>query len=225
VAEGATRARGVCALTFIYSAPRASVAASQPLRRRSRSPNRSALNYAPRSVRHQFVLAVDGRLAKQRAPLTGCTSAARLKLPPRPPRPWGEPAIKMFVREALDEALKLESALARLRMPNRIALLHYSPIQATVEGEPLEIYPFLGSSCLEKPINRYQLDAVLHGHAHHGAPEGRTSAQVPSITSRCRCSSATSRIAPPFGLSKWNAKRQPQPTQRRRARRSLIALG
>ena len=93
--------------------------------------------------------------------------------------PWGELAIKSFVREALDEALKLESALARLRTPNRIAVLHYSPIQATVEGEPLEIYPFLGSSRLEDPINRYEVDAVLHGHAHHGSPEGRTSTEIP----------------------------------------------
>jgi len=93
--------------------------------------------------------------------------------------PWGEQAIKMFVREALDEALKLESALARLRTPNRIALLHYSPIEATVTGEPREIFPFLGSSRLEEPLNRYKVDAVLHGHAHHGSPEGRTSAQVP----------------------------------------------
>src|SRR5215216_5458212 len=50
--------------------------------------------------------------------------------------PWGELAIKAFVREALDEALKLESALARLRTRHRIGLLHYAPIQATVEGEP-----------------------------------------------------------------------------------------
>jgi Icc-related predicted phosphoesterase len=93
--------------------------------------------------------------------------------------PWGELAIKAFVREALDEALKLESALARLRTSNRIALLHYAPIVETVVGEPLEIYPFLGSSRLEEPLNRYQVDAVLHGHAHHGTPEGRTRAQVP----------------------------------------------
>jgi Icc-related predicted phosphoesterase len=93
--------------------------------------------------------------------------------------PWGEPAIKAFVREALDEALKLESALARLRTSNRIAVLHYSPIASTVEGEPLEIYPFLGSSRLEDPINRYEVEAVLHGHAHQGRPEGRTAAQVP----------------------------------------------
>lgn len=93
--------------------------------------------------------------------------------------PWGEQTIKLFVREAVDEALKLESALARLRTPNRIALMHYSPIKATVEGEPPEIFPFLGSSRLEEPVNRYQVDAVLHGHAHHGSPEGRTAANVP----------------------------------------------
>jgi len=93
--------------------------------------------------------------------------------------PWGEPAIKSFVRESVDEMLKLESALARLRTPNRIALLHYAPIQATVEGEPLEIFPFLGSSRLEEPINRYEVCAVVHGHAHHGSPEGRTRANIP----------------------------------------------
>ena len=58
---------------------------------------------------------------------------------------WGEPAIKLFVQEALHEAMKLESALAKLRTPRRIALLHYSPIAGTVEGEPLEIFAFLGS--------------------------------------------------------------------------------
>jgi Icc-related predicted phosphoesterase len=93
--------------------------------------------------------------------------------------PWGEQAIKSFVREAVEEALKLESSLARLRMPRRICLLHYAPIQATVEGEPAEIYPFLGSSRLEEPVNRYGVSAVLHGHAHHGSPEGRTSAGIP----------------------------------------------
>lgn len=86
---------------------------------------------------------------------------------------WGEEAIKVFVREAIDESLKLESALARLRTPHRIALLHYSPIQATVEGEPCEIWPYLGSSRLEEPLLRYPVEAVFHGHAHHGRPEGR----------------------------------------------------
>jgi Icc-related predicted phosphoesterase len=93
--------------------------------------------------------------------------------------PWGEEAVKRFVREAVDEALKLESALARLRTPTRIAILHYSPIADTVEGEPREIYPYLGCSRLEEPLARYQMTAVFHGHAHHGRPEGRTSNGTP----------------------------------------------
>jgi len=93
--------------------------------------------------------------------------------------PWGEGAIKQFVNEALQEALKLEHALAKLRTPRRIALLHYSPIIATVQGEPVEIYPFLGTSRLEEPLIRYPVDAVFHGHAHRGAPEGKTVNGVP----------------------------------------------
>jgi Icc-related predicted phosphoesterase len=98
---------------------------------------------------------------------------------PRALGPWGETIIKQFVHEAVNEALKLEAALARLRTSQRIALLHYSPIQSTVEGEPLEIYPFVGSSRLEEPLNRYPVSLVIHGHAHRGQPEGRTSANVP----------------------------------------------
>ena len=98
---------------------------------------------------------------------------------PRALGPWGEDIFKRFVHEAVEEALKLESALARLRTPHRIAALHYAPTVATVQGEPLEIYPFLGSSRLEEPINRYQVSAVVHGHAHRGQPEGRTTAGVP----------------------------------------------
>jgi Icc-related predicted phosphoesterase len=93
--------------------------------------------------------------------------------------PWGEDIIKQFVREAVDEALKLESALARLRHKPRIAVLHYSPIQETVEGEPVEIFPFLGSSRLEEPLTRYPVDAVFHGHAHRGRPEGKTAQGIP----------------------------------------------
>ena len=93
--------------------------------------------------------------------------------------PWGEPTVKAFVREALDEALKLESALSRLRTQHRFAILHYAPIQDTVDGEPLEILPFLGCSRLEEPLNRYPLTAVFHGHAHHGQYEGKTKSGVP----------------------------------------------
>jgi Icc-related predicted phosphoesterase len=93
--------------------------------------------------------------------------------------PWGEDIIKSFVREAVNEAFKLESALARLRAPHRVALLHYSPIRATVEGEPLEIFPYLGSSRLEEPLARYPVTAVIHGHAHNGALDGHTASGIP----------------------------------------------
>jgi Icc-related predicted phosphoesterase len=92
---------------------------------------------------------------------------------------WGEPAIKLFVQEALNEAMKLESALAKLRTRRRIALLHYSPVVGTVQGEPVEIFPFLGSSRLEEPLLRYPMDAVFHGHAHRGTLEARTMNGVP----------------------------------------------
>src|SRR5436309_785042 len=97
---------------------------------------------------------------------------------PRALGPWGEAIIKQFVREAVDEALKLEAALARVRTTHVIALLHYSPVQQTVEGEPLEIYPFLGSSRLEEPINRYPVSLVVHGHAHRGQLEATTKSGV-----------------------------------------------
>ena len=92
---------------------------------------------------------------------------------------WGEPTIKMFVQEALHEAMKLESALAKLRTRRRLAILHYSPVASTVQGEPPEIFPFLGSSRLEEPLLRYPVDAVFHGHAHRGTIEGRTISGVP----------------------------------------------
>lgn len=92
---------------------------------------------------------------------------------------WGEAGIKRFVREAIDESLKLESALARLRTPHRIAVLHYAPISATIVGEPPEIWPWLGSGRLEEPIIRYPVDVVFHGHAHHGSPRGLIHDQIP----------------------------------------------
>ena len=105
------------------------------------------------------------------------------------------------MHEAVDEALKLEAALARLRTPQLIALLHYSPIQQTVEGEPLEIYPFLGSSRLEEPIGRYPVSLVVHGHAHRGQLEGTTkngvpvyNVSMPLLTRIVRRSPAVSRL-------------------------------
>ena len=113
--------------------------------------------------------------------------------------PWGETIIKQFVREAVDEALKLEAAFARLRRTGSlIALLHYSPVAATVEGEPLEIYPFLGSSRLEEPIGRYPVSLVLHGHAHRGQLQGATKGGVPVYNVSMPLLTRTFADRPPF---------------------------
>ena len=92
---------------------------------------------------------------------------------------WGESGIKNIVREAQDEVLKLESALARLRTDHRVVLLHYAPIAATVVGEPESIFPFLGTSRLEEPLLRHPLTVVFHGHAHRGTMEGKTISNIP----------------------------------------------
>ena len=92
---------------------------------------------------------------------------------------WGEPSIKRFVQDALDESLRLESGLARLRTEHKIVLLHYAPIRQTVEGEPPEILAFLGCGRLEEPLLRYPVSAVFHGHAHRGSLQGETSKGTP----------------------------------------------
>lgn len=138
--------------------------------------------------------------------------------------PWGEEIIKRFVHECLEEALKLESALARLRTERVIAILHYSPIQETVEGEPREIFPYLGCSRLEEPLTRFPVTAVFHGHAHHGRPEGRTRTDVPVFNVSM---SLMRELSPerPFRLLDVNLSPNAEATERRRGadRRALEA--
>jgi Icc-related predicted phosphoesterase len=90
---------------------------------------------------------------------------------------FGEDANKAFVQEAVDEALHLERALMKLdadhQVSKKIAVLHYSPIKATVVGEPEEIFPFLGSSRLAETLIRNNVTAAFHGHAHAGTLEGQ----------------------------------------------------
>lgn len=93
--------------------------------------------------------------------------------------PFGEQSIKDFVNETVHEALRLESALLRLRTEHKVAVLHYSPIRDTVVGEPPEIFPFLGSTRLAEPLDRFSVSVCVHGHAHHGAPEGTTTTGIP----------------------------------------------
>ena len=89
--------------------------------------------------------------------------------------PFGEPIAKAFVDEVMKEARKLENALRTLRTERSVAVLHYSPVTDTLEGEPAEIFQYLGAQRLAEPIDRFDhVKAVVHGHAHHGTYEGRT---------------------------------------------------
>ncbi|MBI5471631.1 MAG: metallophosphoesterase [Ignavibacteriae bacterium] len=115
-------------------------------------------------------------------------------------QPWGEDVIKLFVREAVNESLKLETALAKLRVERKIAILHYSPSRATVEGEPPEILPWLGSNRLEDPFTRYEVNAVFHGHAHRGQLHGTTRNNIPVYNVSMSVLQRTFPDRPPFYL-------------------------
>jgi Icc-related predicted phosphoesterase len=94
--------------------------------------------------------------------------------------PFGEPIVKAFVQEAMDEARKLENGLRSLRTERSVAVLHYSPTEETLEGEPAAIFQYLGSARLADAIDRFDhVKAVVHGHAHHGKYEGRTPRGTP----------------------------------------------
>jgi Icc-related predicted phosphoesterase len=138
--------------------------------------------------------------------------------------PWGESTIKQFVREAVDEALKLEAALARLKTEQPLALLHYSPVQSTVEGEPLEIYPFLGSSRLEEPIGRYPVSVVVHGHAHRGQLQGTTKAGVPVYNVSMPLLTRTFADKPPFRVFEVAVAEHPAAAAPPRGRRATDAV-
>jgi Icc-related predicted phosphoesterase len=80
---------------------------------------------------------------------------------------FGEPTIKHFISDSINEALHLGYLLDSLKTEKMVVVLHYSPIPETVRGEPIEIYPFLGSSHLADTVDRFPVAAVFHGHAHH----------------------------------------------------------
>jgi Icc-related predicted phosphoesterase len=92
---------------------------------------------------------------------------------------FGEGQTKSFVQEAVSESLKLEAALSHLDTPKKVVIMHYSPVPDTLEGENIEIRPFLGTSRLSMPVDHYGAEAVFHGHAHHGTHAGRTKSGIP----------------------------------------------
>jgi Icc-related predicted phosphoesterase len=92
---------------------------------------------------------------------------------------FGEEPIKAFVTATLEEVSKLELALRKLDTEVRVAVLHYAPVEDTVQGEPEQIFAFLGNDRLAEPLDRYGTTVAFHGHAHTGAFEGRTPGGVP----------------------------------------------
>lgn len=87
---------------------------------------------------------------------------------------FGEDEMKRFIRHTKGLAGPLQAALATLAADVRIALLHYAPVPDTLQGERLEIYPFLGSYLLAEAIDEAGADLVVHGHAHGGVERGVT---------------------------------------------------
>jgi Icc-related predicted phosphoesterase len=87
---------------------------------------------------------------------------------------FGEPEMKAFTRHTREIAATLRSSLSALECEARVALLHYSPVDGTLQGEPLQIHPFLGSYLLAEAIDEAGADLALHGHAHSGSEQGVT---------------------------------------------------
>lgn len=94
-------------------------------------------------------------------------------------QPFGERALKAFIQTGIEEAVRLEGALSKLECERKVAVLHYAPVRETLNGESPELYPMLGSSRLANALDRHSVNAIVHGHAHHGSPEGRTARGVP----------------------------------------------
>ena len=112
---------------------------------------------------------------------------------------FGEPEIKSFVDAALEEARRLENALRSLKTERSVAVLHYAPVVDTVEGEPLEIYPFLGCSRLADAVDRFDhVAAVVHGHAHRGRHHGRTPRGIPVYN--CAMMVTEAELSKPYAL-------------------------
>ena len=92
---------------------------------------------------------------------------------------FGEPEMKAFARASIDAAADVERLLDELDTHIRILLLHYAPVRETLVGEPVEIYPFLGSYLFAEAADHGEADLVIHGHAHRGREVGSTPGGIP----------------------------------------------
>ena len=92
---------------------------------------------------------------------------------------FGEPLLRDVYADTTREADAIGQGLqAIVHCDLRVVLLHYAPVESTLEGEPLGLHVLLGSDRLATPIAEYGADLVLHGHAHAGTFEGQIG-QVP----------------------------------------------
>lgn len=86
---------------------------------------------------------------------------------------FGEPLLRSVYDETSADVEALDAGLREIAACEmRIVLLHYAPLAATLEGEPPEIWAFLGSDRLAAPIAEHRPHVVLHGHAHAGSFQG-----------------------------------------------------
>jgi Icc-related predicted phosphoesterase len=86
---------------------------------------------------------------------------------------FGEPLFRQAYAETTADVAGLEAGLRAIEScAVRIALLHYSPVEATLVGEPERLWLVLGADRLAGPIRDHRPDLVVHGHAHHGSFEG-----------------------------------------------------
>jgi Icc-related predicted phosphoesterase len=92
--------------------------------------------------------------------------------------PFGEQGIKTFVEIAEREAIKLDYGLAQTNAAKKVTITHYSPIKETILGEPEAIFPFLGSSRLERALESHRPVLALHGHAHKGTFSAETKSGI-----------------------------------------------
>jgi Icc-related predicted phosphoesterase len=92
---------------------------------------------------------------------------------------FGEPVVKAFVQEGVNEGLKLEAALGQLDIPKKVVIMHYAPIAGTTDGEDPEIRAYLGTTRLAAPCDAFGALAIFHGHSHHGVPDGLTPKGIP----------------------------------------------
>jgi Icc-related predicted phosphoesterase len=92
---------------------------------------------------------------------------------------FGEQEMKAFIQHTKEIAARLEQALEDLDADHRVALMHYAPTEQTLQGERLEIFPFLGSYLLGEAVDRAGAELILHGHAHRGTEKGVTPGGTP----------------------------------------------